>query len=460
MSRTERGFTTIELLVAMFVAGIGVMSLVGTLDMSRRLTSLSEMKEAASHVGEQTLEEIHALDYDAIALDGTPATSTDSKNPGYYVAGSTTKTYRWNQKSNAPTPHTENLLICATVAAPTCPEVGQVPAAAETWSDGRLSGKIYRYVTTVDDPNCTSTICPGSTDYKRVTVAVTVDQTGGPQAPILFSALLADPDSAPTGSVVDGDENPLESPNTTCTQGGVTVDCVQGIDGTASSFYLYDTVATNSTRQDITASHSSHATVAPSGTCTSGNTTGCPKPDLMGESPPPDPTVTPALYNYSSEITGGTWPGGSVIRRDTTCNGTPTATDNTKGHLWVTAPLSGPMTLTGDAALNLSTVTFNAVAASVTLCVRFYNVPASITNLVSAPPTAIGTDSYASTTWPTKATQISSLLEFRGTNPDYTIPSGNRLGVRIWATATSTADIAAIYDHPLHPSFIQVNEAG
>jgi hypothetical protein len=180
----------------------------------------------------------------------------------------------------------------------------------------------------------------------------------------------------------------------------------------------------------------------------------------MGGSPPPDPTITPALYKYSNEITGGSWPGGSVIRRDTTCAGTPTATDNTKGHMWVTAPLAAPMTVTGDAALNLSTATFNGVAAAAEICVRFYNVPASITNLVSAPPTNLGTDSYASTTWPTTAAQISSLMEFRGSNPDYTIPAGNRFGIRIWATATSGADIAAIYDHPLHPSFIQVNEAG
>jgi Tfp pilus assembly protein PilV len=458
--RRQDGFTTIELLISLFIMSAGVISLVGTLDMSRRLTTLSEMKEAASHVGQQKLEEIRALTYSKVALDGIPATSTTPSNPGYYVAtnGSGVKTYRWNQKADAPTPHTETLVIC-TATGTGCPAIGKVDAAAETWSDGRLSGKIYRYVTAVDDALCTATTCPGTSDYKRITVAVTVDQAGGPKSPILLSALMADPDAGPVGEVVDGDENPLTGPSTKCTSGGVVVECANTIDGTVSSFYLYDTPATYSARQDVSASHPSHPTVAPSGTCTSSNTSGCPKPDLMGSTPPPDPTVTPSLYNYSNEVTGGTWPGGAVIRRDAACTGTTTTTDNTKGHLWVTAPLAAPMKLTGDAALNLSTATFNGVSAAVTICVRFYSVGNSIANMVAAPPTAIGTDSYTSSTWPTAATQVSFAMDFRGTNPDYTIPTGSRLGVRIWAASSSGADIAAIYDHPLHPSFIQVNEA-
>jgi hypothetical protein len=239
----------------------------------------------------------------------------------------------------------------------------------------------------------------------------------------------------------------------------VVVNCVNTIDGKVTSLYLYDTPGSSTTREEITASHSTHATVAPSGTCTTVTTTGCPKPDLMGTSPPPDSTVTPPLYSYSNEITGGTWPGGTVIRRDTTCSGTPSATDNTKGHMWVTAPLGAAMKLTGDAAVSLSTATFNGVSAAATLCVRFYNVGASLTNLVATPPTAIGTDSYSDTAWPTTATQIGFTMNFLGTSPDYTIPSGNRLGVRIWVSSDSAADVAAVYDHPLYPSYIQVNEA-
>jgi hypothetical protein len=180
----------------------------------------------------------------------------------------------------------------------------------------------------------------------------------------------------------------------------------------------------------------------------------------MAADPPPSSSVAPSLYNYSTDITGGTWPGGAVVRRDVACDATPSTSDNTKGHMWITAPLGAPMTLTGDAALNLSTATFNGVTAEVTLCVRFYSVPGSITNLVANPPTAIGTDSYTQSTWPRTNSTLGFTLEFRGTNPDYTIPAGSRLGVRIWASASSGADIAAIYDHQSYPSFLQVDEAG
>ena len=459
-ARAESGFTMIEMIIAIFVTTAGVLALIGTLDMSRRLTTLSEMKEAASHIGEQKMEELRTLDYDRLALNGTPASSTDPLDPGYYVSTSSgTATYRWNQKSDAPTPHTENLLICTAVGTG-CPETGIVSAAAESWSDGRVSGKIYRYITTVDDAQCTIAVCPGSSDYKRVTVAVTVDQDGGPKNPILFSALVADPDTAPAGELLDGSENPLESPDTQCSNAaGEVVDCVNNLEGTVTSYYLYDTPATASARAEISGSHATHPTVAPSGTCEEGNTGGCPVPDLMGVDPPPSPTVTPSLYNYSNEITGGTWPGGTVIRRDTTCTGTPSSTDNTKGHMWVTAPLAAPMTVTGAGALNLSTQTFNGVSATVTICVRFYNVPGSIGNLVGTPPTAIGSDSHTSTTWPRSATAVAFTMDFREGEADYTIPAGNRLGVRIWAEASSAADLVAIYDHPLHTSYIQVNEA-
>jgi hypothetical protein len=415
------------------------------------VTSLSGMKEAASHIAEQSVEELRTVPYSSLALDGTPASSTSPTNPGYYVGSSGTgATYRWNQSSDAPTPHTEQLVINSTS--------GKVPAAATTWSDGRIAGKVYRYVTAVNDPNCSDTLCPGD-DYKRVTLAVTVDNVGGPKNPIIVSALMADP-SAAIGGVVDGSVNPLNSPNTQCIESGVLVDCSHTIAGAVKSFYLYDTPATSTARQEISGNHATHPTVAPSGTCSgSGSTSGCPVPDLMGPDQPPTPTVVPPVYSYSNEITGGTWPGGIVLRRDVSCTSTPSGSDNTKGHMWVTAPLAAPMTVTGDASLSLSTATFNGVSAEVTLCIRFYNVPASITNLVTNSPTAIGTGSHTQTTWPQTATAVGFSMDFRGTSGNYTIPMGNRLGVRIWAAASAGADVAAIYDHPLHPAFVQINEA-
>lgn len=448
----EAGFTTIELLIAVFIAAVGVMALVGTLDMSRRLTSLSEMKEAAAHIAQQEIERIRTLDYDAVALDSTPASASDPAQPGYYVGSDGgSPTYRWNQKTDAGGDHTDRLVVDAAA--------GRVQAAPTSWRDGRLSGKVHRYVTEVDDPACDEqTLCEG-VDFKRVTVAVTVANAEGPKRPVLISSIVTPGGGGSGSGVVDGGANPLSSPDTKCNQGGTLVSCTHSIDGTVRSYYLYDTPATASQRQEISGSHPTHPTVAPTGTCTGAATSGCPVPDLMGGSPPPSSSPPPAVYSYSNEVSGGSWPGGAVIRRDTGCAGTPSSSDNTKGHLWVTAPLSSPMKLTGDAALSLSTATFNGVSATVKLCVRFYDVPGSIANLVAGPPATIGTDSHTQSTWPTSATPIAFAMDFRGGEPDYTIASGRRLGLRIWVDSSSQADIAAIYDHQLHPSFLQINEA-
>jgi type II secretory pathway pseudopilin PulG len=448
-TRAEGGFTTIELLIAVVIGGVGLIALVGTLDVSRRLTSYSEMKEAASHVAEQKIEEMRALDYGELALNGnpSPASSTGVNDPPYYLGTNAAgaKTYLWNQKSGA-TNAAEPLFIDATA--------GKVAATAQPWSDGRIGGKIYRYVT------CASTVAtdcdqgPNTSATKRITVAVTVENKLGPQKPILVSTLVGNP------SVANGEgANPLDSPNTSCVDDGVPVECTQGIPGTVRTWYLYDTPATQSTHQEITGSHPTHPTVAPGGTCTSTNTSGCPVPDLMSIEPPPSPSVTPPVYNYSNEMAGGSGPGGAVVRRDAECGGTVTSTDNTKGHLWVSAPLSAPVKLSGDAALNVSTQTFNGVTAAAMLCVRFLNVPGNLSNLVATPPTTIGSSGYSLTSWPRSPSTLGFALDFLGDDPAVSIPAGNRIGVRVWVAASSATDLVVLYDHPMHPTFVQINEA-
>ena len=452
-SQSESGFTTIELLLAVLIASVGVISLIGTFDVSRRVTTYSEMKEAASHVAEQTMEELRAVDYGELALNGTPSSSSDPDDPGYYV-GSGGTTYRWNQKTDAPAGHTEPLVIDAAD--------GAVTAAAESWNDGRIGGTIHRYVTCAA---ATAEECdqgPETTAYRRITVAITVDGNFGPKKPILLSTVVGNPDTF-NGEGAD----PTESPDTSCV-GDFDGDgdteqgpCSNTVGGAVSTWYLYDTAATFSARQEIVGSHATHSTVAPSGTCGGGNTSGCPVPDLMGATPPPAPEVTPPLYNYSNEITGGSIPGGAVIRRDTSCTGTPTATDNTKGHMWVTTPLASSMSLS-DAAMSLSTQTFNGVSADAMICVAFYDVPASIEDLVANPPTLLSAKGYdrnsfasGSISWPSTATALAFTLELFDSG-SATIAAGNRLGVRLWASSSSEADLVVLYDHPNHVSYLQV----
>lgn len=448
-ARSESGFTAIELMLAVVVGTVGVISLIATFDVSRRVTNFSEMKEAASHIAEQNMEEMRALDYGALALNGdpVPANSTDPNDPAYYLGsdGTGAKTFRWNQKADAPAGHTEPLVIDATN--------GKVPAAAEEWNDGRLRGKIHRYVTCDAATVAACEQGPETSAYKRLTVAVTIENAMGPEKAILVSTVVGNPD-AQNGEGA----NPLDSPNTQCGPDEDLQECNRSVEGTVRTWYLYDTPATSAARAEITGSHATHPTVAPSGTCTSGDTSGCPVPDLMGIDPPPTPVVTPPVYNYSSEITGGSTPGGAVIRRDVACDGAVTTTDNTKGHLWVSGPLSAPITVSGDAAMSVSTQTFNGVTAGATLCIAFYNVPGDISNLVATPPTLIGASQYQDPTWPSTASSAGFKIDFLGEAPGVPIPAGNRLGVRVWAAASAGADLVMLYDHPLHASFVQVNE--
>lgn len=449
-ARSESGFTMIELMLAVLVGTAGLIALVGTFDVSRRVTDYSEMKEAAAHVAEQTIEEMRDVEYGKLALaaNPTPGSATDPNEPAYYLGTTSSGLpgYRWDHRSTA----VEPLIV---------DPAGVVPAAAQSWDNGRIRGKIYRYVTCVATTVEECEQGPDTSAYKRLTVAVTIEHAMGPDKPILTSTLVGNPETS------NGD-NPLHSPNTQCEKNGVVVECAQGVDGTVRTWYLYDTPATRSAREEIAGSHPTHPTVAPTGTCGSatdsdgdgdGIIDSCPVPDLMGLNPPAAPTVTPPVYNYSNEITGGSTPGGAVIRRDAECSGTVTTSDNTKGHLWVSAPLAAPITVSGDAAMNVSTQTFNGIQAAAMICVRFYNVPGSLSNLVKSPPTAIGSAGYSLTSWPRVPTTIGFAMDFLD-GAGVAIPAGNRLGVRVWAAASSAADLVMLYDHPAHPSFVQVNE--
>jgi prepilin-type N-terminal cleavage/methylation domain-containing protein len=173
--RARDGFTMVELLAALFILAVGVMATITTFDVSRRLVTQSERKESATHRGEQELERIVADSYAYAGLTATPQSSSDPNHPGFYVNTGPPATYQ----TNTTPPKTEPLVIDSVA--------GKVPPT-KTWSDGRLSGSIYNYVTWVDDPCCT-----GTQDYKRVTVAVTLDGEGGPKKPILLSSVVRDP---------------------------------------------------------------------------------------------------------------------------------------------------------------------------------------------------------------------------------------------------------------------------
>jgi prepilin-type N-terminal cleavage/methylation domain-containing protein len=189
---SEHGFTLIEVLVAIVLLSMALLAVARTFDSSRRLTTAAERKETASQVGEREIERLLSQGYGALA---TTAPSTDGSSPNdptYYVKSTCPSVslappcYQWDQSGPATTANTEPLVLNAGAQSP-----GPIP-----WTAGSLSGSLYRFVTSVDDP-CVA--CPyakdqsTTTDYRRVTVALTIDGPGGPTKPILVSTIATSP---------------------------------------------------------------------------------------------------------------------------------------------------------------------------------------------------------------------------------------------------------------------------
>ena len=461
-ARDEEGMLLIELMIAGMVLVVAIMGLFMGFDSARRLSAIAERQTSAAHRARLEVERVQALSYANLAMSAVPSHSTDTKNPDYYVTSGTSTcaspgTFQYDPQSTA----TETIVCDATN--------GQIPATGTSWSDGSLSGTVYDFVTWHSDGNCGSG-CPTSQNYKRVTVAVTVNTPAGvhPMKPIILYTLIADP-TAHSNAVTNGVQNPLDDPSTTCqNSSGQQVQCSAGIDnGTANVWFLHDYPASGSSPVPPSANHLVHATVAPTGTCTNGATSGsgvagCPQPDLMNTTAPTSPSTTTCtgpsnLCNYSGTSAPSGYDGGRTLAPDTACANTPSSTDNTKGELWVTAPLSAQMTLTGYGGLTLYTSTISAAATTVTFCIGIYDVPNSIVNLPSSPPTLLGASSYTPSSWPTTTTAQSFDFQYLATGSTATVAATHRIGVRIWLSSTSTGNIAAIYDHPSYQSQVQLN---
>jgi type II secretory pathway pseudopilin PulG len=184
----EDGHTLIEILIAMLLVSTAVMALMGTFDHSRKTTSTAEAQGAAIQVAERHLERIAALDYVQIGHSTTPPTSLDPNHPSYWVTNSSPASFRWDPANS---PATEPLVVGAG---------GAVANDLGTWGEARLSGRIYAYVTTVNDAcaGCNAADQAIAADYKRVTVAVTADAPSPLTKPVMVSTVVSDPDAERT----------------------------------------------------------------------------------------------------------------------------------------------------------------------------------------------------------------------------------------------------------------------
>ena len=431
----------VELLIGLVVLVVGVLGVASALLSSGTVTLIAERGTSIAQRAQSELERLEALSYNSLELNATPTPApTDPTSPDYYVAAGPPATFQWDQRSTSPQP-AEPLAVDTTN--------GLVPGTPVAWSDGRLSGYVYDFVTWHTDGGCGSG-CPA---YKRVIVEVTLTGAKEPRRPALFSTIVIDPNAAPTGAT---GPNPLQNQWTSCQSNGVSEPCSNGLGtGAPTTWFLYDTPA-NTVYSAPAGNHPTHATIAATGTCSGSTTSGCPIPDLIGSTGSTGSTATP-LYDYSSEQTSDTFTGGRILKPDVGCSSAPSTTDNTHGELWVSAPLTANTTFTGDGGMSIYTQTANSASTGVTLCVAVYDVPSSIANLVSSPPTELGGVAYTASPWPTVLSPLSFHFDFLAIGATATIASGHRLGIRVWVASSGGNDLALAYDNPSYSSQIELN---
>jgi hypothetical protein len=168
----EDGMSLIEAMVAAALLLTGIVGTFTLLDGSRKLVSTSERTEAAIHRGQQQLERARAIPFASLELSTAPAASTGPDDPRAAVVAGTPPRYDWDATSA--TNATEPLDVKA--AAATNPDA---IAPRQTFDDGRISGSVDTFVTDV------------STDLKRVTVAVWLNDNRPPRKPVVVSSLMS-----------------------------------------------------------------------------------------------------------------------------------------------------------------------------------------------------------------------------------------------------------------------------
>jgi prepilin-type N-terminal cleavage/methylation domain-containing protein len=232
--REQRGMTLVEALVASLILAIAAAGLLGAFDAGREEANYSEKHNTATAIAEKEIVRLTALPWKQVAnntteVEGWTVGSSSTDPTHYFSKGKCVETatlpshepcYQWDwTKSSAIEP-----LALEPEAEVNKTEALKDPYSFETLTPKkatRISGKIYRYITWVNDGKCegtkntcTSTSSTSYSNYKRITVIVTVT---GMKKPVILSTLYTNPEGSTNNPLFDG---------ATCKEEGKTVECV------------------------------------------------------------------------------------------------------------------------------------------------------------------------------------------------------------------------------------------
>jgi Tfp pilus assembly protein PilV len=190
--RSEEGWGVVEVLIAVLILTVALLGLIGAFNSARKLTLLSERRTSLAHRAQLEVERLQATPYSELLMSSTPAHSSETTNPDYYVKAGTPPEYQYGAAST----EAETLAIAASGGAIAAQPTGRACSSyigACEWKDGVLSGNVYDFVTWHTDKNCGAK-CPTKENYKRLTVVVTLTVPSGARqvAPLRVSTLIAE----------------------------------------------------------------------------------------------------------------------------------------------------------------------------------------------------------------------------------------------------------------------------
>ncbi|MGI8726981.1 MAG: type IV pilus modification PilV family protein [Solirubrobacterales bacterium] len=480
--RGEGGFTLVEIMVAAFVllvAGFGALQVLIT---SSKVNYRAEQAQTAIERAQAEMEAIRALSHEEVAMTGPPGTSADADDPRARVSTACTGQgvslngcFAVERDGGSEAPLVVNGGALEDGGAVSGGAINPNP---ESFTTGDVSGTIHRFVVWRNDPGCVSTLCAGTQDFKRVVVAVELDDgSTGSRTYREIQSDFTDPDAGQ-------DSEPTPE---------VTEETI------AQELYLSDTPCDRDVRLLPTADHPAHNNL---GQCSNGLSTNSSPgaPDLLTTGQPSNqgcepPGCTLPLWDYSDNyepVEGLAGPGEDKGRQLLpkanllTCDfdlleGLTDVAGINIGHKyvarWVTEPIptdtgSGSgFVINGDAVLELNTRKMRGLTSvnplGATVCVQLF-IRDEATGIDTPLKNGVNGNEYfrfSHTNWPGEFNERSIPMDLQDPvtgSEVITVPPGKRLGMSLAVDlvniAPTTLDpfISFMYEHPDYESRLQV----